>query len=817
MANRPSNSLQIILTNPTTYDSTTGKITIGGISGSVNSVTNDGAGIDLVDNTDPSNPKIKSLTSNDNSVAITTGSGEVDLSVNFPTPVNLYTSDGTITGSPRTVTINPGNSLKIQGDMINSAFNVELGISNIDVQNINLINVPAITTDNNDFILVRDSVTGEVLLRDPTSLPPSPTVNIYNSDGTITGTRTVDINSNILQFTNGNSFNVNSQFIFLDPQLNLSIGSVIPANTPTNSYTKFLVIDNTGDVQYKENTSTNTNLGVGEALLANPGSNSSFTFKTLIAGPNISLSSNANEVTITGSATPQMTPTVLGTAYGEQNTAKNVLGEQCLAGVSDSNVIGASLPNTLNITTSNVIACNNSLGNGGNINNSTFITESSNIVNPVSINNSTIITQNQNDTNPDLNQSIYIGDMTNTLTRDVSMCLNTNYYGSTITMAKEAAYFGFGRNNITLNNNSCHFDFRAPDLYYYDLANATTTDVLYYDNATSKITFGPAPSGSSSVSLNGAITAPLTALPGPVTTTISNNAVTYSKIQQASGARLLGNPNAILGNVQEIILGTNLSFSGSTLNATGAGSVSLNGDITAPLTALPGPVTTTIANNAVTTLKIANNNVTYGKIQQVAASRLLGNPTAFLGNAQEITLGSNLSFAGNILNATSGLSSILGFNVNFNSNWVPTTTNFTLPIVGVPFTTSTPGSFDVGGILNLVNGQVSLVAVSQEGYYNVTASLVINSQLNSVNSAASIFFENNIGGTLAQGGQAITNVSPYTSGQNLRTIELSAVVRLSLATSPFRFRLILNDYTLGTLANTTIFAESRFSLFKLRD
>lgn len=48
-------------------------------------------------------------------------------------------------------------------------------------------------------------------------------------------------------------------------------------------------------------------------------------------------------------------------------------------------------------------------------------------------------------------------------------------------------------------------------------------------------------------------------------TTIGNNKVTYAKIQAASGQALLGAPGA--GNYQEIILGTNLSITGSTLNA----------------------------------------------------------------------------------------------------------------------------------------------------------------------------------------------------------------------------------------------------------
>lgn len=55
------------------------------------------------------------------------------------------------------------------------------------------------------------------------------------------------------------------------------------------------------------------------------------------------------------------------------------------------------------------------------------------------------------------------------------------------------------------------------------------------------------------------------------TAKINNNAVTYAKMQQASTVTLLGNPTGGTADIEEITLGTGLSFSGTTLNSSGGG------------------------------------------------------------------------------------------------------------------------------------------------------------------------------------------------------------------------------------------------------
>jgi Repeat of unknown function (DUF5907) len=132
------------------------------------------------------------------------------------------------------------------------------------------------------------------------------------------------------------------------------------------------------------------------------------------------------------------------------------------------------------------------------------------------------------------------------------------------------------------------------------------TNTIYYRSAIdtwSAITIGAGITFATGTLDRAALTGDVTASAGGNATTIANDAVTYAKMQNVSAASLLiGRGSAAgAGDPQEIALGTNLSMSGTTLNATGGGSatpVVPQGRLTLQ-TAVPVMITTQSAKTTI--------------------------------------------------------------------------------------------------------------------------------------------------------------------------------------------------------------------------
>lgn len=160
------------------------------------------------------------------------------------------------------------------------------------------------------------------------------------------------------------------------------------------------------------------------------------------------------------------------------------------------------------------------------------------------------------------------------------------------------------------------------------------------------------------------------------TLSITANGVTYSLLQQVSASKILGNPTGGSANVSEIALGATLSFSGTAVQ-TGAGTGDVAWSANSFATTIqPNAVTgakfrqsaglSVVGNSSNATGNVADitgaanlvlvvnaagtsltfGQVTYAGIQNVSASRLLGNPTGAGASAAEISLGATLTFSG---------------------------------------------------------------------------------------------------------------------------------------------------------------------------
>ena len=196
-----------------------------------------------------------------------------------------------------------------------------------------------------------------------------------------------------------------------------------------------------------------------------------------------------------------------------------------------------------------------------------------------------------------------------------------------------------------------------------------------------------------------ALTGDVTASAGSNATAIANDAVSYAKMQNVSAAsRLLGRGSAAgAGDPEEITVGGGVEFSATAIQRS-----ALTGDVTASA----GSGATTVANNA----------VTFAKMQDITSDRLIGRDTAASGDPEEISVGGGLEFTG-----SAGIQrSALTGDVTASAGSGVTAIDF--PAWSTTTPTPTPGS----GAFTTVSCTVAYIVRGKTAFFNCVVSITTN-------------------------------------------------------------------------------------------
>ena len=189
-------------------------------------------------------------------------------------------------------------------------------------------------------------------------------------------------------------------------------------------------------------------------------------------------------------------------------------------------------------------------------------------------------------------------------------------------------------------------------------------------------------------------------------------------------------------------------------NATGTLAAARFPALTGDITTTAGTIATSISTNAVTTNKIANANVTFAKIQNISAKKLIGNKAATSGAPGEIEIGTGLNLdesTGVLTAVSSGITSLNGLSgttQTFSTGSAAGAGNaFNIVSTGTTHTFNLPdANATVKGVVNTgaqtFAGTKTIDAVNVKGTLSGSTSAAtisgFNAAINSVTSALTI-------------------------------------------------------------------------------
>jgi len=557
--------------NPYTIDPTTGKILIKvGEGGGVESINNEGFGVNLVNNLDPSNPLVRSLVGG-NGIAITNADSEVLISENInyslTDPINGNTdiyglTQNSTTGSSLIIGNSPNTFEFIDETNLNI---LQGGTSGWSIKSGPISNNTSVFVVENDLISFTssNSLESSTILINPTSIGMTTLNDIIiqnnNLDTTLTDNKIIIENtpnittggstngsivftnqdllisetlqtnsseySNLYQTYNYTALNcyTNLQSTFVGLRPNSLILGTVGAGTnlifqsllPTTFTSNILYYDPTsGIVRYGTPSNVESvNLVGGGPWFFQSGGSGNLNFRSLISDGSVNITPTTNNIEITTNNGTLINNQVLDTVVGGNNINKisnaAETGSIAINSTGDITMIGTAslkLPTTLN----NVVTSNSLYYN----NSTGLITYGANVS---TITAGTNITLTGTATNPIINTPT---NPNSTLINN--QILDTIIGGNNINKISNAAETGSiaidSTGNITMIGTA---SLKLPTT----LTNTVTSNALYYNNSTGLITYGAAVSSitaGTNITLTGTATNPIINTPTNPNSTLIN-------------------------------------------------------------------------------------------------------------------------------------------------------------------------------------------------------------------------------------------------------------------------------------------------------